>query len=133
MQYEEIIENIQEMCGLEGGETAQAMETFLETMGERLDMSERNRLADQLPSELKASLDRRPNNSPFGLEEFYTRIAARQGLRYGAAVKRARCLAGILQRSISEGDMARLRANLQDEYAELFGEPPGSPVSPSAV
>ncbi|RJP80558.1 MAG: DUF2267 domain-containing protein [Candidatus Zixiibacteriota bacterium] len=133
MQYDEIIQTVQDACELESSETSRAVETFFETIGERLNDSERNRLADQLPGELKECLYRRPHTVPFGLEEFYNRIAARQGLRYAAAVERIRCVAGRLQHTISEGDMERLRGCLQDDYAELFGRPPRSPLSPSAV
>ena len=133
MQYDQIIEKVQDSCELENDETALAVEAFYETLGERLQESERNQLADQLPGELKECLYRRPYSSAFGLEAFYNRIAARQGLRYAVAVNRVRCVATTLQHTISEGDMRRLLTNLADEYAELFGSPPEGPLSPSAV
>jgi uncharacterized protein (DUF2267 family) len=133
MHYQSIIENVQDACELGNTEAARAVETFFETMGERLDKSERDKLADQLPGELKGCLYRRNYTVPFGLEEFYNRIAARLGLRYAAAVERVRCVAAKLPQSISEGNMERLCNALEDEYAELFGRPPKGPRSPSAV
>jgi hypothetical protein len=34
---------------------------------------------------------------------------------------------------VSAGELRHIRACLPDEYGELFGEAPKSPVSPSAV
>ena len=133
MKLATIIEKIQQSCGLEAPEAARTVETLLETLGERLQKTEREHLADQLPGELKVHLFKRPETVPFGLEEFYTRMAARTGLRFAAAVQRSRCVAVALQQSASGGELDSMRNQLQPEYDELFGQPPQGPLSPSAV
>jgi uncharacterized protein (DUF2267 family) len=133
MRYETIIEQVQDSCGLEKAEAVRAVEALVETLGERLQKTERDNLADQLPGELKEHLFKRPQTAPFGLEEFYTRMAARTGLRFAAAVQRSRCAAVALQKSASQGELDDVRAQLRPEYDELFGQPPSGPMSPTAV
>jgi uncharacterized protein (DUF2267 family) len=133
MRYETIIEIVERSCGLEGSAAARSVEALVETLGERLQKTERDHLGDQLPGELKVHLFKRPLTVPFGLEEFYTRMAARTGLRYAAAVQRSRCVAVALLQSASGGELDDVRAQLQPEFDELFGQPPKSPLSPSSV
>jgi uncharacterized protein (DUF2267 family) len=133
MQYLEIVSKVKGACQLDEKDSERAIRTVLETLGERLPDTERKHLADQLPKELKDPVSRRDYVSDFDLEQFYTRIASREGIRYAEAVDRARCVMNILQLAISEGEIKDIKIHLPEEYRELFGEPPDSALSPSAV
>ena len=133
MRYEEVVENVRNTCGLESVDAAHAVESILETLGERIPETHRKHLADQLSAELKDYLFKREHRGNFGPEEFYSRVAARENVHYRTAVERSRCVMTVLQQAASEGEWRKIRNALPDEYAELFGEPVESPLSPSAV
>lgn len=67
------------------------------------------------------------------MEEFYNRVGARSGVRYSPAVKRTRAVMPILEEAVSPGMLQEILSRLPDEFAELFGEEPERPASPSAV
>ena len=133
MKYREMVKKVQETCGLDEEDSAHSIKTIIETLGERLPPTERKHLADQLPAELKHPASKREYVSDFDLETFYTRIAARERIRYAQAVERTRCVMAYLQKAISAGEINDIKTVLPEEYGELFGDPPQSALSPSAV
>lgn len=133
MRYNAFIELVQRKAGLESIDQAvQATEAALETLGERLYRTERENLAAQLPNELKQYLFKRQVTDRFSLEEFYERVSARSDVRYHHAVEQARAVMAVLREAISPGELKDILSKLSDDYGELFGEKPLSPLSPSA-
>lgn len=132
MRYNEFIERVTGQ-GLESKEEAvKAAEAALETLGERLHRTERDHLAAQLPAELKQHLLKRPDTVRFTLEEFYTRMSARSGVRYHHAVYQTKAVMAVLQEAVDEGELRHVLRGLPDDFKELFGGKPESPLSPSA-
>lgn len=107
-----------------------ATEATLRTLGELLHRSERHRLAAQLPHELKGFLleRRATEGEDYNLEEFYNRVGARAGVRYGEAVRWARGVIAALRTAVTAGEMDLTFSLLRSEYAELL-EGPYGPLS----
>lgn len=133
MKYLTMIKEVQNTCELDAEDSAHAIKVVLETLGERLPATERKHIADQLPVEFKHSLGKRDYVSDFDLEQFYTRVASRERIRYAQAVERTRCIMGLLQQAVSAGEIKDIKTILPAEYGELFGQAPEGPLSPSAV
>jgi uncharacterized protein (DUF2267 family) len=141
MRYHEFINRVQEEAEFGSKEEAvQATEAALTTLGERLYRTDRDDLAAQLPKQLKEYLHKtsdagstRQDAQHFSLEAFYNRVGARSGVRYSPAVKEAQAVMAILEEAISPGMLKAVLSSLPDEFAELFGQKPDRPASPSAV
>jgi uncharacterized protein (DUF2267 family) len=134
MHYEGFIDRVRERTGLEDKHLAEiAVRAFFETLGERLHRTEREKLAAQLPNQLKEFIVIHPAHDFFGLEEFYTRVASRAGVRYPHGVGQAKAIVTVLKEAVSPGELADVLADLTSDYGELFGEKEVTPLSPSAV
>lgn len=134
LQYERLVNEVRREAGLELGEqAARCTEAFLETLGELLSKTERDHLAAELPGGLKEAVRRRPGLQVFNLEEFYERVRARADVGYPEAVKQARAVAAVLRRQVSAGELEDVLRELPAGYAELLGEAPPGPLSPSRV
>jgi uncharacterized protein (DUF2267 family) len=134
MHYDDFIDRVRERAGLQSKREAEtAVRVVLETLGERLHKTEREKLAAQLPNRIKEYICSRPAHDFFPLEEFYNRVTARAEVRYPQGVERAMAVIGVLKDAVSPGELADVLADLTDDYRELFGEKEISPVSPSAV
>lgn len=134
MHYEDFLERVRKSAGLKDDRQAEiAVRSTLETLGERLHKTEREKLAAQLPNVIKEHLGSRPDHDFFLLEEFYTRVAARAGIRYPHAVEQARAVIEVLKEAVSPGELADVLANLTKDYEELFGIKETGPLSPSSV
>ncbi|MBD3345397.1 MAG: DUF2267 domain-containing protein [Chitinivibrionales bacterium] len=101
------------------------------TLRERLGRKECSLLAAQLPNRLKPFLLEEKNSEYFNLEEFYNRVGARTGVRYGEAVHRSRVVMDELKKAISQGEINDVLSHLPGEYEELFGRKPRSALSPT--
>lgn len=53
-------------------------------------------------------------------------------MRHGRAVKAARSVVSVLNEAITKGEQDNLPQALPDEYEELFGRRPVSPLSPGS-
>ncbi len=62
----------------------------------------------------------------FSLEEFYGRVAQREGVGNDEAVKHVRAVATVLQTAVTGGELGDVRSQLSDDYEELFGQPGSS-------
>ncbi|MBD3241314.1 MAG: DUF2267 domain-containing protein [Chitinivibrionales bacterium] len=134
MKYDDFIKMVQARAEIGTKEQAsQCVQSFLQTLGERLYRTERDKLAAQLPDQLKPHLYGHDGTDEFLLEEFYNRMGARCGLRYGEAVHRARAIASVLREAVSEGEIGDVLSQLPTNFDELFGRPPRGPLSPSSV
>ena len=60
------------------------------------------------------------------MEQFYGRVAQKEGVGNDEAVKHARAVATVLQTAVTGGELEDVRSQLGDEYEELFGQPQAS-------
>ena len=56
------------------------------------------------------------------MEEFYERVAQREGVGKDEAVRHARAVATVVQTAVSGGELDDVRSQLGDGYKELFGQ-----------
>lgn len=132
MDYQEFVNRVMEKTGLETEEVRKLIEACLETFGERIDATERKKLADQLSGNLgEMVLKRHEATRNYSLEEFYTRVAHRAGIRYRPAVDQTISVFETLRDAVSWGQIEKALKHLPENYRELFGTPPEGPLSPT--
>jgi uncharacterized protein (DUF2267 family) len=141
MRYQEFFKAVRDQAEPEErGRAEQAIQAALATLGERIYRADREDLAAQLPDELKEALFARVDGEatrldidPYSLEEFYTRVSARCDVGYSRGVTWARRVMTVLRAAVTPGILQDILEQLPEEYAELFGQEPEGPASPSAV
>ncbi|MEW6635881.1 MAG: DUF2267 domain-containing protein [Actinomycetota bacterium] len=123
MKYDQFIAEVRDLAELEDNERAEtAARATLETLRERLAGNEPSNLADQLPPELQPPLRGEGGREAFSVQEFYERVARKEGVGTDEAVRHARAVATVLQSAVTGGELDDVRDQLGDEYAELFGQ-----------
>ena len=133
MKTEKFFDQVQQRAGLTSTEELRrVVEGALETLGERLEKTEREKLAAQVPDPLKEFLLKR-HTERYSLEEFYNRVRARAEVGYPEAVAGTRAVMAVLQNAVSRGEINHILSQLPDEYEELFGQAPESPLSPTQI
>lgn len=125
MQYQEFINRVNERIQTEEtGEAERAVQSTLATLGERMNGKEAENLASQLPAELSTQLQSgnyAQEPEEFSLEEFYQRIAQREGgLDPEQSKDRARVVMEVLTRATSGGELRDVQRQLPEEFEPLF-------------
>ena len=123
MNKEEFLSQVRALAELETIEEAEnATQATLETLRERLAGNEPNNLAAQVPEDLDRYLEGEGGRDNFPVVEFYERVAGKEGVDPNTAVRHARAVGAVLSATVTGGEMDDVRAQLTNEYAELFGE-----------
>ena len=123
MKYDEFIKEVQERGHMDSRErAAEAAQATLGTLAERLAGGEPHDLASQLPPELAEHVryDEEQKSDPFSLEEFFRRVAEKEGTDEPDAVYHARVVIEVLQEAVTKGEIDDVRSQLPTEYAPLF-------------
>ncbi len=126
MDYDEFVGQVQYHARLpSGGDAVRAIRATLETLADRLSGGEADNLADQLPREIgeylrREALDDLYQGEGFDLNQFYQRVAEREGIPFLDAAFHARAVMEVLQHAVSPGEMDDVRAQLPKGYAPLF-------------
>jgi uncharacterized protein (DUF2267 family) len=118
------VKNLAELSNIEGAETA--TRATLETLKERLAGNEPSNLAAQLPTEIAPYVEGGGGREAFAVEEFYDRVAQKEGVSYDEAVRHARAVVTVVQTAVTGGELDDVRSQLGDDYEELFGQPGAS-------
>ncbi len=127
MKGEQFIAEVRNLAEVGSNEEAQkATRATLETLKERLAGNEPSNLATQLPPEIAPYVEGEGGREAFSVEEFYGRVAQKEGVGNDEAVKHARAVATVLQTAVTGGELEDVRSQLGDEYKELFGQPQAS-------
>ena len=115
MKTHEFVSAVQESARIpDHGHAAQAVRATLNVLGQRLS-TEAEDLAAQLPAELAEALPTDGSVERFGVQEFYERVADREGR--GCTPEQARQHA----RAVT----AALRAAVGPEYRDVLDQLPG--------
>jgi uncharacterized protein (DUF2267 family) len=127
MQYQEFVNRVNEQIRTESpGDAELAIQATLATLGERISGDEAENLAAQLPAELQTQLESgnyTEEAEPFSLDEFYLRVAEREGASSPeTAVEHARAVMGQLTRAVTGGELADIQRQLPEEYEPLFNK-----------
>ncbi|CAM05343.1 uncharacterized protein (DUF2267 family) [Saccharopolyspora erythraea NRRL 2338] len=120
MRYDEFLKQLKEKSGIESPE--QVSTIVLEELGSRLEGQEPADLAGQLPPELKGPLTRHTGAAEkFGADEFFRRIAEREGRGGDPEIGQAhaRAVLGTIAGFVSEGELEDVRSQLPAGFREL--------------
>ena len=123
MQYDEFIGQVQSRAHLASrGEAERAAEATLKTLAERVAGGEAHHLSDQLPEPLarhveEATVERAEE---FSLDEFFQRVAQKEGVEPADAAFHARAVLEVWQEAVTAGQVEDVRSQLPQEYAPLF-------------
>src|SRR5215210_7534968 len=124
MKGDQFIAEVRNLADLANNEEAEkAVRATLETLKERLAGNEPSNLAAQLPPEIAPYVDGDRGRESFSVDEFYDRVAQKEGVDHDEAVKHARAVATVLQTAVTGGEIDDVRSQLGNEYGELFGQP----------
>jgi uncharacterized protein (DUF2267 family) len=127
MKGDEFIAEVRNLAELANNEEAEsAIRATLQTLKERLAGNEPSHLAAQLPPEIASYVDGNGDGESFSVDEFYERVAQKEGVDHDKAVKHARAVATVLQTAVTGGEVDDVRSQLGNEYGELFGQPGAS-------
>ena len=127
MKGEQFIAEVKTLAELDTHEDAQkATRATLETLRERLAGNEPSNLAAQLPPEIAPYVEGDGGREAFSVEEFYDRVAHKEGVDHDEAVLHARAVATVVQTAVTGGELDDVRSQLGDDYKELFGQPGAS-------
>ncbi len=131
MDYSEFVDLVQKNSHLpDRADAENATRATLETLGEVLRDSGRDKLASQLPKEMKSFLYLRDYDL-YQLQEFYRRVGARSDSGYYDAAERAKAVMAALSEAITPGQMDEVLAELPDAYKDLLKKEPQGPGFPS--
>ena len=121
MKYEDFLGQVQHRARLSSQEDAvRATRATLETFGERLYGGSADNLSAQLPLEIGHFLRIPPYHGRFTVEDFYLRVAEREGRELPEAMFHARVVLGLLAEAVDEGEMKKIRAQLPEEWKEII-------------
>jgi uncharacterized protein (DUF2267 family) len=122
MKGDEFIAEVRNLAELDSNEEAEkATRATLETLRERLAGNEPSNLAAQLPPEIALYVEGDGGRESFSVQEFYERVAEREGVGHDEAIRHARAVATVLQAAVTGGEIDNVRSQLGNEYEELFG------------
>lgn len=136
MKYDEFIAQVQRRASLNTkADALLATRAALETLGERLEGGEPDDLAAQLPPEIAVYLVQPFAGSgvPFTLDDFFMRVAEREGTALAEASFHARVVLGLIAEVVTMGEIENVRSQLPTDFRQLFeveneGELPGQGV-----
>jgi RND superfamily putative drug exporter len=125
MSAEEIVERVAQRSGLQWEEARLLTEGTLEALAERITPRERRVLANHLPRELRDTVETSNGAERFSAGEFVDRARERSGgdVPEGAMRDYAAAVLATLQEAAPD-DLAYVRAQLSDDYDELFRTAP---------
>lgn len=113
MQYDQFVGQVQHRAQLaNGGQAVHAIHATLETLGERLFGGEAEQLASQLPAEIGYYLRQARIKDNFGMDEFFDRVSAHEGVALRTAMHHARVVLSVLTEAVSPGEIEDVRAQL---------------------
>lgn len=121
MRYDEFLSRVSEHTGLSTPEEAEhTVRAVLGVLGERLNRSEVEALAEGLPARLSGMLRDVPHGQDFDLAEFHARVAGREHVRPGFAVEHAGVVCQVLAEALSPATLHRLREAVPEPMGALF-------------
>ena len=121
MHYDGFIGQVQQRARLATrGAAEKAVAATLRTLAERLAGGAAQNLAAQLPGDIGRHLtEGQSAGAAFTLDEFFDKVAEREGVETPEAVWHARCVLDVLE-DATGGTLDKVRAQLPPEWDPLF-------------
>lgn len=126
MRYDEFLAEVRELGEYENQREAEEVAAaVLTVLSSRLPGEDVEKLAAQLPEELKEGARRakQPEPEAFGVEEFHERVAELTGGRPLTAEQDAGAVLTTVANAVSGGELNQLLSHLPSGYAVMFGKP----------
>lgn len=121
--YKKFLADVQAIAQLDSEAAAEnAISSTLEVLKHRIVGNEASQLADQLPEEAGQHLRGAESTlgEPFGINEFYQRVADRGNIDLMQAPLQAKAVFSAINNTVSPGEFEDVKQNLPDDYSELF-------------
>jgi putative intracellular protease/amidase/uncharacterized protein (DUF2267 family) len=121
--HEAFARAVGEAADLEGDAVERAIEATLVTLGERISEGEARDLARHLPDSLTRLIVQRGPAQGFGADEFFRRVAEREGTDAEAAERHARAVVAALARREGRKELHDMISQLPHELRERLLAP----------
>jgi uncharacterized protein (DUF2267 family) len=125
LRDDQFIEIVQQAARIDYRTAERAVRAVLQTLGERLSVGEARDLAEQLPAQVGAWLAAERHSQPMDVEEFLRRVAEREGVDVGTALRHVRAVFEALGRAVDPRELRDVFSELPKEYQPLFSGAPG--------
>ncbi|USZ69810.1 DUF2267 domain-containing protein (plasmid) [Halorussus salilacus] len=121
MKYNDFMGQVQNRLELpELGRAVRVTRAVLTTLGERLQEGEARDLAGPLPMEVDYYLEAAESGQRFDYDAFLDRVADRAAADRSDAAYYAKVVFGLVSELVSRGEIEEVRAQLPDDYDDLF-------------
>ena len=121
MNHDEFVGQVQHKAQLSSrGDAERIIRVTFETLRDRLQPENAEHLAAQLPPELARHLRGSRQFLHLNLDEFFRRIAIREGTDADTAATHARCVFETLREAITPGAVHKLEHQLPHEFKPLI-------------
>ena len=121
MEYASFLSTVEQVGGLTRDDAERAVEATLRTLAERITRGEARDIALFLPKEVRRFLTDTPEEAErFGVDEFYRRVAEREGVDRRAAAAHARAVFVALGVAVAPGELRDMASQLPGEYEPLL-------------
>lgn len=121
-EYEKFVGKVEERIGNPApGEAERAVISTFETLRERVSDGEARDMADLLPEEIAEPLRGRSGDPEgFSLDEFFRRVAKREGVTPEEATAHVTAVMSVLGETLPEDEWRNVRAQLPREFHTLL-------------
>ena len=121
MTYDKFVKEVQKRTELTDElEASTAITATLNTLAERLNPDEREKLADQLPEDLKKLVTITGEADELSIDAFFDRVSQRMGAGREKAEIITDEVITILTEAITDGEVNDIKDQLPEEYRPLF-------------
>jgi uncharacterized protein (DUF2267 family) len=121
MQYATFVNTVAQVGGFTVEDAERAIAATLETLAERITGGEAQDVASMLPQGMRGYLaDTREEAERFGLEEFYRRVAGREGVDPATAAAHARAVFVALGVAVAPGELRDMASQLPADFEPLL-------------
>jgi uncharacterized protein (DUF2267 family) len=125
LQYSEFLRRVEEQIAANWSVSDTAAENAitatLEALNERISGGEARDLAAQLPQEIQPALRPKAEEAEgFSLEEFYRRVAEREGVDIETARIDASTVMRVLREAVTPGELDDVMAQLSEDFNTLL-------------
>jgi uncharacterized protein (DUF2267 family) len=121
MDFDKFVKEVRVRGEFSPEEAIRATDATLSVLGERLKGGEPRDLGAQLPPELADAVPPRGPGERFDIEQFYLRVAEREGdgVTVADAREHARAVMSTLHDAVTPGEWDDIQAQLPRDYADL--------------
>jgi uncharacterized protein (DUF2267 family) len=127
VSHEAFTRQVAEAAGIDPAAAERAIEATLVTLGERISEGEAEDLARHLPDEFGPLIVRKGDAQGFGADEFFRRVAEREGTDPETAERHARAVVAALALRVGRREFGEMLAQLSRELRERLTAPVATP------